>query len=314
MKKFINEQRRNINKMVGVYVYNDNSIPSLHLYDGWPGVPCLPEDFTDKKTLDMLQKAFPGTRGNDMLRLEDHIRHNPDTLLYACFKEDLPGILEKIRLPSANLHIKTGRICRNPNPNLLPPLNGGQWQICVECVYFSKSGHTGRCSKRWVCKWGASNPRKWNILKESVCFHSQCFLIARQFRFESAFLCWTERFKDEVLAEDDPEFFFSERERLLRRDLAAATEYGNIARIRKRCDDLKESFVEFAAKYDVFSRMLNFCEVNSRLVNNVRLLRDEGIVIPEEWRQNLLNLSGEDKDILELHQLLGEMYEQRPQN
>ena len=53
---------------------------------------------------------------------------------------------------------------------------------------------------------------------------------------------------------------------------------------------------------------------NSRLVRNVRLLRAEGISIPEEWQKKLLQLSGEEEYRSELHQLLGEMQDQIPKN
>ena len=53
---------------------------------------------------------------------------------------------------------------------------------------------------------------------------------------------------------------------------------------------------------------------NSRPVSNVRLLRAEGISIPEEWQKNLLLLSGEEEYRSELHQLLGEMQDQIPKN
>ena len=304
MEKYINMQHRNINKMAGIYIYNDNSIPPQRLYGGWPGLTCMPEDFPDEKLLDMLQNVFTEEKGGDLLRLEDHIRHNPDTLLCACSKEELPEILEKIQLPSSNLHIKTGRVCRKPNPDLLPPLNGGQWQICEGCVYFSQTGAMGRCSKRWTCKWGASKPRVWNIIKTPVYFHSQCFLIARQFRFEAAFLSWTERFEDEVHSENNSEFFFDERKRLLLRDLAAAVEDSHFKRVRKRCAELGMSFAEFADRRDIFSRMLNFWEVNHKLIDNVRFLQEEGIPIPTPWLQTLFELSGKAKDIQELHSML----------
>lgn len=307
MEKFINAQRRNINKLVGIYICNDKIIPPLRLYTGWPGLTCMPEDFPDEKTLDMLQKAFPGEKGSDLLRLEDHIRHNPDTLLYACFKEELPGILEKIQLPSAHLHIKTGRVCRTPNPDLLPPLNKGQWQICNACTAFSLNGSLGRCSKRWACKWGASTPREWNINESPVVFHSQCLLIEYQFRFEAAFLCWTSRFADEVRREKEAELFFEERKRLLRRDLAAAAEHSDCERVRQRCSELGETLAEFAQECDIFSRMLNFWQINDRLIKNVRLLQEEGIRIPGGWLEKLYQLSGEkEEERRELHKLLNE--------
>ena len=53
---------------------------------------------------------------------------------------------------------------------------------------------------------------------------------------------------------------------------------------------------------------------NDRLVSKVRLLLAEGFPIEEVWRQNLLQLSGEEEYRSELHQLLGEMQDQDPQN
>ena len=53
---------------------------------------------------------------------------------------------------------------------------------------------------------------------------------------------------------------------------------------------------------------------NDRPVSKVRLLLDEGTPIQEEWQKNLLQLSGEEEYRSELHQLLGEMQDQIPQN
>ena len=295
-------------KPVGIYVFNSKFVSPLKLYTGWPGLTCMPDDFPDETILDMLENAFPEANGSNLLRLEDHIRHSPVTLICECTKNGAEKIISKLQPLKENLSVKTDKICRKKkkNPNLLPALNGGQWKVCITCPYFSLNDRIGRCTKRWVCKFGASKPREWNVFETPVCFHSQCALIERHFRFESAFLCYTERYKNEVLKEPNPSYFFAERERLLRRDLAAATEKSNFSRISQRCAELEISFAEFAAKYDVFTKMLNFWEVNSRLVENVRLLLKEGIAIPSEWQATLLNLSGEADDVSELHQLLGQ--------
>ena len=71
-----------------------------------------------------------------------------------------------------------------------------------------------------------------------------------------------------------------------------------------RCADLNASFADMASEYDIWSGMLSYWEVNAHLVNRVRLLQDENVAIPEERRQKLLHLSGEEKDRLDLHQLL----------
>ena len=91
---------------------------------------------------------------------------------------------------------------------------------------------------------------------------------------------------------------------LLRRDLMAAAEKGDALRIGKRCTELGESFAEFASRHDIFNRMLNFWEVNQKLIDRVRLLQDEGIAIPEKWRSELLRLSGPGDLCAELHRLL----------
>ena len=290
---------------VGIYVFNENVVPPLKLYTDWPGLTCMPEDFPDEMILAMLENAFPEVHGSDLLRLEDHIRHEPVTLICSCGKQDADKIIAKLQPLKNDLRIDKGRIDGNHNAAILPALNGGQWKVCMKCPSFSLENRIGRCSKRWVCKWGCSKPREWDVDKKSVCYHSQCTLIERHFRFEAAFLCWTERFKSEVLKEEYSGYFLAERERLLRRDLAAAAHAGNYGRIRRRCRELGKTFAAFAAEYDVFSQMLNFWQINRRLVENVRLLLDEGITIPEKWRTELLKLDGEDENIRqELHHLL----------
>ena len=296
------------NNKVGIYVLNADVVPPLELDTGWYGLTCMPEDFPDETTLDMLESAFPEANGRNLLRLEDHIRHESVTLVCECDRDDAEKIISELQPLKANLSVKTMKVCRkkNRNPNMLPDLNGGQWKVCMKCPYFSLEDRTGRCSKRWVCKWAAAPVHEWNIDVTPGCFHSQCQLLERHFRFEAAMLCYTDRFKDDVLKEDDPEYFFSERERLLHRDLAAAAQESNFSRIKRRCSELGKSFAEFAAGHDIFSKMLNFWKVNRRLVENVRLILSEGIAIPPEWRADLLTLSGEDDLVRELHQLLGQ--------
>ena len=294
---------------VGIYVFNQNVVPPpLELYTGWPGLTCMPEDFPDEIILNMLVNAFPEANGSNLLRLEDHIRHEPVTLICKCDKLKAGEILSRLQPVKEGLRIEKARIYRNHNATILPALNGGQWNVCMKCPYFSLEGRVGRCTKRWTCKWGVSPAeKKWDVDKKAVYFHSQCHLIERHFRFEAAFLCYTERFKSDVQKEQNPEYFFAERERLLRRDLAAAACASNFGRIRRRCSELGITFAEFAAQYDVFTQMLNFWQINRRLVENVRLLQEEGLVIPEEWRATLLALSGENESIRqELHQLLSE--------
>ena len=290
---------------VGIYVFNKNVIPPLKLYTGWPGLTCMPEDFPDEMILAMLENAFPEVHGSDLLRLEDHIRHEPVTLICKCGKADADEIITKLQPLKNDLRIGKDPVCGNHNAAILPALNGRQWKVCAECTHFSLENRIGRCSKRWVCKWGCSNPREWDVDEKHVYCHSQCALIERHFRFEAVLLCYTERFKDDVLNEDDPEYFFTERERLLRRDLIAAAQDSDLKRIRRRCGELNMTFAEIAAEYDIFSQMLNFWQINRRLVENVRLLLEEGITIPEKWRTELLKLNGEDENIRqELHQLL----------
>jgi hypothetical protein len=291
--------------MVGVYLFNDQVVPPLKLDSSWPGLTCLPSDEPELSVVDMLAKAFPEAQGGDLLRLEDHIRHNTVTLVCKCGKQEAPAVAERLQLPSGkHLRVERAKIGRSLNPDLLPPLNGRQYNVCMPCAHFSLEGNMARCSNRWHCKWGAARAREWDVTEKHVLYHSQCTLIERHFRFETAFLCWMEKFADEVAAEADSTFFFALREHLLRRDLRAAAEHGDLPRIRKRCADLKENFAEIAAREDVLKRMLSFWEVNSRLVENVRLLREEGIPITEEWRNALLKLSGETALVAELRHLL----------
>ena len=51
--------------------------------------------------------------------------------------------------------------------------------------------------------------------------------------------------------------------------------------------------------------MLSYWEVKPHLVNNVRILNEEGIPIPPKWRKELLALSGEEHLCAELRLLLG---------
>ena len=307
MENFIKISNFNIKNKVGIYVFNKNVIPPLKLYTGWPGLTAMPEDFPDEKNIGTLRNAFPDTEGSDLIRLEDHIRHNPVTLLCSCRREEAPAIQEKLMFADSGLEVKRAGIHRNHNSGLLPPLNGGQWQVCAECTSFSQTGSIGRCSKRWVCKWGASKPREWDVLHDPVCFHSQCLWIERQFRFEAAFLAWTKNFVDEVQKEKDPAAVFAEQKRLLHRDLAAAAEHGKLERVRKRCQELEMTFAEFAEKSGIVNSMLSFWKVNRKLIENVRFLHSEGIVLASQQLDELLRLSGEEEDLKELHAIIAQM-------
>ena len=290
--------------MVGIYVFNDQFVPPLKLYTGWPGLTCLPDDEPEQATVDMLKKTFPEAKGYDLLRLEDYIRHNPMTLVCKCGRKAAPAIVEKLQELNSNIRVEYTRIYRNLNKDMLPPLNGAQYNVCMPCSYFSLDGNIAGCSKRWCCKWGASKPVEWDVTNKHIPYHSQCALIERHFRFETAFLYWTEKFPEEVANEKNFEFFSAVRNYLLRRDLRAAAEHGELSRILRRCSDLGESFAEFASKEDVLKRMLSFWQVNRKLLENVRLLLKEGISITPEWRDELLQLSGEKELVAELRQLL----------
>lgn len=288
----------------GICVFNKHVVPPLDLYTGWPGLTCMPDDSPDETTLDMLKNAFPEANGADLLRLEDHIRHEPATLICVCAKEDADEILKRLQPVKENISFETAQKYRNYNSALLPALNGGQWKICTECKYFSLKNRQAKCSNRWHCKWGAANPREWDVDKTHVYCHSQCTLIERHFRFENLLLSYVERFREDVLNEENPEYFFAERKRLLHRDLAAAVQKSNFGRIQKRCAQLNLTFAEFAEKHDIFPQMLNNWQVNNRLIETVRFLRNEGISVPEDWCGQLLKLTGEKKLCQELHQLL----------
>ena len=304
-------------KMVSIYAYNDSPTAPPEIYQGYPRKPPLPKDEPDEATLTLLGAAFPEMPIDELLRLEDHIRHNVRTQLCACAKDEVPELLGKLQAIPAHLRIaaeRKGKRAADGAPDWLPSVHDGQWRVCVGCPHFTLTGRVGRCGKRWCCKWGASQPREWNVDRDHVAYHPQCPRIARHFRFETMLIYYTghEEFADDIFAHGDAERLAAERERLLRRDVAAAAEAGDFARIRKRCAELGESFADFAAKYDIFGRMLNFWCASRRLVDNVKLLRDESIQIPEVWRDELLKLPADDKDRAarkELHRLLENLEE-----
>lgn len=296
-------------KMVSIYAYNDSPTALPEIYQGYPRKPPLPDDEPDASTLAMLESAFSEMPDEELLRLEDHIRHNGCTLLGACAEKEVSECLGKFQDVPAHLRIAVGRGAVRENSDLLPSVHDGQWQICLGCPHFTLTGRVGRCDKRWCCKWGASKPREWNVDRDHMAYHPQCPRIARHFRFETMLLYYTghEEFEDDISAHGDADRLAAERERLLRRDVAAAAEAGDFVRIRKRCAELGESFADFAGKYDIFGRMLNFWCASRRLVDNVKLLRDEGIPIPETWRDALLALPADNGDPAareELHRLL----------
>ena len=299
-------------KTAAIYACNDRPVAPPEICTGCPRKPPLPEDAPDEPTLAMLEAAFPEMAVAERLRLEDHIRHNVRTRLCVCGKDEVPELLAKLQNVPAHLRIaaeRKGKKRADGEPDLLPSVHDGQWQICVGCPHFTLTGRVGRCNKRWCCKWGASQPHEWNVDRDHVAYHPQCPRIARHFRFETMLLYYTghEAFAADISAHGDVDRLAEERERLLRRDLAAAAEAGDFARLRKRCAELGESFAEFAAKFDIFDRMLNFWCATRRLVDNVKLLREEGIDIPEAWRDELLKLPADDKDPAarkELHRLL----------
>ena len=290
---------------VYIYAVNNAVTPPPHINTAFPRLQPLPADTPDERVLDILDSVF-AMDDEELLRVEDHIRHNERTLLFVCGKDEADSILGNLPWIPEYLRIEIGKFCKNPNPDLLPPLYDGQWRVCDGCPHFTRTGQFGRCDKRWCCKWGASKPHEWDLDRDPMGYHPQCPRIARHFRFETAFLLYTERFEDEVCYKIGRNRVFAERERLLRRDLSAAAEDGDLPRIRQRCAELGETFAEFAAKHDVLSRMLSYWEVNPRLVDNVRILNEEGIPIPPKWRGELLALSGEEHLCQELHRLLAE--------
>ena len=290
---------------VYIYAVNNAVTPPPHINTAFPRLQPLPADTPDERVLDILDSVF-AMDDEELLRVEDHIRHNERTLLFVCGKDESDSILGNLPQIPEHLRIEIGKSCKNPNPDLLPPLYDGQWRICEGCPHFTRRNHLGRCDKRWCCKWGASKPHEWDLDRDPMGYHPQCPRIARHFRFETAFLLYTERFEDEVFYKIGRNRVFAERERLLRRDLSAAAEDGDLPRIRQRCAELGETFAEFAAKHDVLSRMLSYWEVKPHLVNNVRILNEEGIPIPPKWRKELLALSGEESLCQELHRLLSE--------
>ncbi len=287
-----------------IYAFNDAAAAEPHIDTAYPRRQPLPEDFPDEAVLTMLERAFPEKNGDELLRLEDLIRHNSAVQLCSCTEKESAEMLRKFQPVPENLRLEAVKSCLNPEPEPLPSLCGGQWRICEGCPHFSLKDRTGRCEKRWCCRWGASNPHEWNVDRDPMWYHPQCVRIVRHFRFEAAFICYTERFRDEVLAGKDSGHLLAEREHLLCRDLMAAAEKGDALRIGKRCTELGESFAEFASRHDIFNRMLNFWEVNQKLIDRVRLLQDEGIAIPEKWRSELLRLSGPSGLCAELHRLL----------
>ena len=294
-------------KKVYIYALNDSPAVLPSPDTAWPGAPMLPEDFPNEAAISMLEAAFPTLTGDELIRLEDHIRHNPRTRLCTCFEAEAPEILGKLRQCPANLHITSETGSGQKNTDLLPPLQAGQWQICRGCLHFTLQDGLGTCSKRWCCKWGTSKPRTWDVSGEPALYHSQCPETVRHFRFETALLFYTEKFKDEISRNEGEKHLLAERQRLLRRDIMAAADAGDAQRIRKRCTELGKSFKEFASGQDVFSRMLNFWCVNRRLLNNVKILLKEKVNIPAAWRKELLRLPDADDapgSGVELRQLL----------
>jgi hypothetical protein len=299
-------------KQVWIYAYNESPTAPPEIDAGYPRKPPLPEDEPDEPTLAVLESAFPGMAVDELLRLEDHIRHNERTRLCACRKDEVSGLLAKLQIVPAHLRVaaeRMGKKAADGGSDMLPSVHDGQWRVCVGCPHFTLRERVARCGKRWCCKWGASTPHEWDVDRDPMWYHPQCPRIARHFRFEALLLYYTgnAEFEDEILAHGDAERLASERERLLRRDVAAAAEAGDFVRIRKRCAELGESFADFAAKYDILGRMLKFWCVSRRLVDNVKLLREEGIPIPEAWRDELFALPADDEDRAarkELHRLL----------
>jgi len=245
-------------KKVYIYALNDSPAVLPSPDTAWPGAPMLPEDFPNEAAISMLEAAFPTLTGDELIRLEDHIRHNPRTRLCTCSEAEAPEILGKLRLCPANLRITSETGHGQGNTNLLPQLHAGQWQICRRCLHFTLQDRLGTCSKRWCCKWGASPTRTWNVDSKPVSYHSQCPQTTRHFRFETALLFYTERFRDEISRNEEGKWLLAERQRLLRRDIMAAADAGDAQRLRKRCTELDQSFRKAVAGRDVFSRMLNF--------------------------------------------------------
>lgn len=290
-----------------MWIYATNSYPvsEPHIDISFPSRPTLPQDFPDEAVLAMLEKAFPEKDGDERLRLEDHIRHHEKTLLCICSQKSSADILLKFQDVPEYLRIEKGKKCKTPDRDLLPSLCGGQWRICEGCPHFSrKDDHIGRCDKRWCCRMGCTRPREWDLDHALVPYHSQCERIMRHFRFETAYLYYTKHFTEEIQRKQDPGRFLSERKRLLRRDITSAVMGGDYRRIRECCAELGETLAEFAATHDVLTPMLSYWEVRRRLVDNVRVLTEEGIPIPQKWRGELLALSGEEHLRAELRQLL----------
>lgn len=226
---------------VYIYAVNNAVTPPPHINTAFPRLQPLPADTPDERVLDILDSVF-AMDDEELLRVEDHIRHNERTLLFVCGKDESDSILGNLPWIPEYLRIEIGKSCKNPNPDLLPPLYDGQWRICEGCPHFTRRNHLGRCDKRWCCKWGASKPHEWDLDRDPMVYHSQCPQIARHFRFEAAFLLYTERFEDDVNSRKNCAGLFAERKRLLRRDLMAAAEEGDCRRIRQRCAELGETF------------------------------------------------------------------------
>ena len=281
-------------KKVYIYAQNDSPVVLPRPNTAWPGLPPIPEDVPNEAAVSMFEAVFPWLTGDELVRLEDHIRHNPRTRLCTCSEAEAPEILGKLRQCPANLHISSETGHAQENTDLLPQLHAGQWQTCRGCLHFTLQDRLGTCSKRWCCKWGGSQTRTWNVDSEPVCYHSQCPETARHFRFETALLFYTERFKDEISRSDEGKRLLTERQRLLRRDIMAAAEFGDVQRIRKRCTELGQPFKKAVAGRDIFSRMLNYWWINRRLLASVRILLEEGVVIPAAWREKLLQLPEEN--------------------
>ena len=281
-------------KKVYIYAQNDSPVVLPRPNTAWPGRLPIPEDVPNEAAVSMFEAVFPWLTGDELVRLEDHIRHNPRTRLCTCSEAEAPEILGKLRLCPANLRITSETGHGQENTDLLPQLHAGQWQICRRCLHFTLQDRLGTCSKRWCCKWGGSETRTWDVDSKPVCYHSQCPETARHIRFETALLFYTERFKDKISRSEEGKRLMAERQQLLRRDIMAAADAGDARRIRKRCTELGNSFKEFASRQDIFSRMLNYWCVNRRLLANVRILLEEGIDIPAPWHKELLRLPDAD--------------------
>ena len=113
-----------------IYAFNDSVSVQPDIDTTCRKLPPRPDDPPDEAVLSVLEKTFPGKDGEELIRLEDHIRHAPVTRLCECAGEETPEILRKLQDLPKNIRIEHGRICRKKNsfrnPELLPTLYGGQ--------------------------------------------------------------------------------------------------------------------------------------------------------------------------------------------